>query len=172
MKVTREKILRRLPAYEDKWQLIADKQYVPDIMNEIMTSHHLFSGYYDKFSSLFFCSSLNCLADSLYYFCRDNIRYKEETEKRQTTALPTGFLERGYGDCKHYALFCAGVIDSLNRTMGLGIDWWYYFAGYDGAKEPYHVFVAVRDKGEEIWIDPTPGAAENYPTLLIKRFVK
>lgn len=168
MKVTREKILQRLPAYEDKWKLIVDEQYVRDIMNEIMTSHRLFADYYNNFSSLFLCNTLECLTDSLFYFCKENIKYKEETKERQTSALPTGFLHRGYGDCKHYALFSAGVIDSLNRQFNLGIDWWYYFAGYEGATEPYHVFVAVRDGDEEVWIDPTPGAADNYPTLLIK----
>jgi hypothetical protein len=170
MKVTCKQILQRLPPYRDQWELVKDRQYVPDIMEEILRAHREFGGYYDKFSSLFFTTDLDALADNLFYFCKGNIAYREENERRQTTALPTGFLTRGYGDCKHYALFSAGVLDSLNRQMGLGLDWWYCFAGYDGADEPYHVFVAMRDaKGGEVWIDPTPGAASNVPTLLIKR---
>lgn len=169
MRVTREQILRTLPEYRDEWAVIKGRQYVPDIMEEILAAHREFASYYDRFSSLFFRDNIEALADELFFFCRDNIRYREETEDKQTTALPTGILQRGYGDCKHYALFIAGVLDSLNRMMGLGVDWNYYFAGYDGAKEPYHVFVAVRDDRGEIWIDPTPGAESVYPTLLIKR---
>lgn len=169
MTVTRERILSKLPPYEDKWQVVRKKQYVPDIINEIMTSHRLFAPYYDKFSSLFFTNDPAQLSERLYSFCKQNIEYREESMDKQTTAVPTGVLTRGYGDCKHYALFNAGVISSINRLYGTGFDWCYYFAGYRGAEEPHHVFVSLRDGNEEVWIDPTPGAGAEEPTLLVKR---
>lgn len=169
MTATRERILSRLPPYEDQWQVIRDKQYVPDIINEILVSHRLFAPYYDQFSTLFSHRGAADLSEKLFSFCKQNIQYREETDERQTTALPTGVLIRGYGDCKHYALFSAGVIASLNRLKDYKYKWWYYFAGYRGAKEPHHVFVAIDDGDEEIWIDPTPGAGMEKPTLLVKR---
>ena len=176
MKVTREKILKALPGYEDSWQLVREKQFVPDIINEIITAHKLFCRYYDCFSSFFMVNDVDTLADNLYFFCEENIRYTEEPKERQTTALPTGILIRGYGDCKHYASFCGGVISSLNRVCGAGIEWYYYFAGYRGndgsiPEEPYHVFVAIKTGDSEIWIDPTPGAGTTEPVLLIKKTV-
>lgn len=171
MTVTKREILSRLPEYTDQWQVVRQTQYVPDIVNEIVTAHRLFGSYYDCFSSLFWSDDVSEIADDLYHFCKANIRYREETVNRQTTALPTGILTRGYGDCKHYASFVGGVLASLNRKHKAGIKWWYCFAGYKpGAVEPYHVFVAVNDGREEIWIDPTPGSGAT-PTLFIKRSV-
>lgn len=168
MYVTREIIISRLPPYRDEWELVTAEQYVPDIIQEIVTAHRLYGSYYDKFSYLFYSRNPDVVTESLYRFCKSNIDYREETIKRQTSALPTGILTRGYGDCKHYALFNAGVIGSLNRLYGCCFDADFCFAGYEGAKEPYHVFVSVTDSEEtEIWLDPTPGSG-GTPTLLIK----
>lgn len=171
MTVTANDVLLRLPPYEDRWQTIRDKQYVPDIINEICTSHRLFSSYYDKFSSLFLCYEPACISEKLFSFCKSNIQYKEEGVNKQTTALPTGFLTRGYGDCKHFALFNAGVLASLNRLYNTGFEWCFYFDGYRDAEEPFHVYVAVQDGDEEVWIDPTPGAGSELPTIHEKRVV-
>lgn len=173
MTPTANDLLKRLPAYEDRWQTIRDKQYVPDIINEILTSHRIFGSYYDKFSSLFLCDKPACISEKLYSFCKQNIAYREEGVGAQTTALPTGFLTRGYGDCKHYALFNAGVLASLNRMYGTNFKWCFYFDGYRDADEPFHVYVAIEDPdtGEEIWIDPTPGAGSELPTIHEKRVV-
>lgn len=171
MEVTAKRLLTLLPPYNDQWRVVHNKQYVSHIINDILYSHELFTGYYDRFASLFYRGSVPAICNGLYDFCKRSIRYREETKELQTTALPTGILTRGYGDCKHYALFCAGVIDALNRLYGLNIDWWYYFAAYKkDAKEPYHVFVGVQYGSEEIWIDPTPGAGRQTPTLLLKRY--
>ena len=140
-------------------------------MREIVNAHRLFRPYYDKISANFIMDNVGDLADYLDEFCRRNIRYKEETSNWQSTALPTGILTRGYGDCKHYASFIGGVLDSLNRKYGAGIDWYYYFSAYrKKAKEPYHVFIGLNDGRGDIWIDPTPGGGAK-PTLLIKRKV-
>lgn len=161
-------ILSKLPPYRDEWRLIKRSQYVPDIMNEISRAHVLFAPYYDHFSYVFYRDQVSEVAEDLNRFIINNISYKAETVRKQTSALPTGILERGYGDCKHYALFAAGVLDSLNRLYGCGYDWCYLFAGYDGADEPYHVFVAVQDDDTELWIDPTPGAG-GEPSVLIEQ---
>jgi len=168
--VTSEAILSRLPKYRDEWELITPHQYIPDIMAEIIRAHGLYRGHYDLFSGLFYTENAGLLCDELYAFCKRDIAYVEETVDSQTSALPAGILSRGFGDCKHYALFNAGVIDSLNRMYGCNFDWSYQFAGYGDAEEPYHVFVCVRDCGTDLWLDPTPGTG-GEPSVLIERYV-
>lgn len=166
--VSANMVLSRLPPYSDEWELIKKDQYVPDIIKEVGTAHKLFADYYDQFSDLFYDTDPRVVADSLYAFCKEYISYREEDINFQTSALPTGLLYRGYGDCKHYALFSAGVIGSLNRMYGCCFDAEFCFVGYRGAKEPYHVFVSVKDRAEDIWLDPTPGSG-GTPTLLITK---
>lgn len=168
--ITPDQIASRLPPYYDEWELVKDRQFVPDIIEEICTSHYLFAPYYDEFSLLFYRRTAAEVAEVLYRYCKNFISYKAETVKKQTTALPTGIVYRGQGDCKHYALFTAGVIASLNRLYGCGFTWCFYFAGYNGAEEPYHVFVSLYDpiEREEIWIDPTPGNGGEISVLMPK----
>jgi hypothetical protein len=168
MTVTATQILGLLPPDQDKWILVKEKQYVNDIMKDICTAHKLYGHYYDAFSYLFYDSDVDEIGEKLYRFCKNNIQYSEESVHSQTTAIPTGILNRGYGDCKHYALFVSGVLASLNRMYGMGIKWYYCFAGYGEAKEPYHVFVALDLGNEELWIDPTPGAG-GEPSVLIRK---
>lgn len=168
--VTPDMVLDRLPVYLDKWQLIKESQYVPDIIKEVVTANRLFAGFYDKFSYLFYDPNPGVVADNLYEFCRKYIMYQEESVNRQTSAIPSGILVRGYGDCKHYALFCGGVLGSLNRLYDCSFECRFMFVGYRKAREPYHVFVSVADseRGTEIWIDPTPGSG-GTPTIVIEK---
>lgn len=156
---TKEQILKLLPDYGNEWELVKQDQYVPDIMREIEECQKLFSGYYDIFGYLFKNRNPGKVADELAEFCRKYIRYREETVESQTSAIPAGILTRGYGDCKHYALFCGGVLGALNRECNAGIEWCFCFASYKKkVKMPYHVFVALMDGDTEVWIDPTPGS--------------
>lgn len=167
--VTPELIISRLPKYRDEWELIKRRQYVPDIITEVCTAHRLFAPYYDEFSYLFFSGDPDTVCEDLHRFCKNFIRYKEEPITTQTSALPTGILLNGVGDCKHYALFNAGVIASLNRLYGCCFEGNFVFAGYRGASEPHHVFVSVADfEGAEIWLDPTPGSGST-PSLIIEK---
>lgn len=162
-------VLSRLPQYRDEWELIKNTQYVPDIIKEVCAAHRLFAHYYDQFSYLFYTTDPEQLGEALHRFCKNYISYREESVEYQTSAIPQGILERGWGDCKHYALFNAGVIGSLNRLYGCCFDAAFYFAGYRGAQEPYHVFVSIQESADsEIWIDPTPGSG-GTPTLLIEK---
>jgi hypothetical protein len=95
-------------------------------------------------------------ASGLWDFCKDNIKYSEESEAVQTVAQPKIILEKGKGDCKHYSLFIGGILDSLSRK-GYPINWVYRFASYNPFDDtPGHVFVVIKDNenDREIWIDP------------------
>jgi len=165
-------VLSRLPQFIDKWVLINPEQYVPDIIREVCTSHRLFGRYYDLFSYLFYTTDPVLLTENLYRFCKRYIDYQEEPIEFQSSSVPQGILTRGAGDCKHYAIFSAGVIGSLNRLYGCCFEAKFMFVGYGRAKEPYHVFISVKDNRDEseIWLDPTPGSG-GMPTLIVERKV-
>lgn len=162
-----------LPPYQDKWVLVNPDQDVNDIIRDILDRHEQFREYYDKIALFFDGDSIDSICNGLYNFCKKNIRYVEEKDSKQTTAIPTGILIRGYGDCKHYASFIGGVLDALNRLTERKINWCYRFASYEFfQKQPHHIFVIVKTKSGELWIDPTPGANEKIPFWQIDKKVK
>ena len=167
--MNRYDLLKELPAYRDEWVMTKENHSVKDIMRQVLESHDEFAEYYDKISGYFETNDIEALCDSLYQFCKDNITYQEEAEDDQTTALPAGILTRGHGDCKHYAGFCGGILDSLKRK-GYKIKWNYRFASYRPFdRTVHHVFIVVHNNGQEIYIDPTPGAYKLTPTYLIDK---
>lgn len=170
-----ESLLDCLPPDANQWVTIKEDQSVFDIMKEIPEAHKKFAPYYDQIALYFDGDSTAEICKNIYNFLKSNIRYHEEGEKDQTTALPTGILTRRYGDCKHYASFAGGVLDALNRLNDTNIDWCYRFASYKLLdRVPHHVYVSVydEDRGEEIWIDPTPGAKNQVPVWLIDKKIK
>lgn len=164
--ITREKLLACLPPYQDQWTLIKEKQEVKDIKRQIEIAHKNFAGYYDLIALYFDADTVDQVCNNIHDFLEKNIRYKEEPVSRQTTALPTGILYRGFGDCKHYSLFAAGVLNSIERQTGKNFNWCYRFASYNINPTPHHVFVVVKDGPDEIWIDPVPGSNSVEPTWM------
>lgn len=171
MTPTKETILAALPEFKNEWVVVRDDQSVSDIIAEIKRSHKIAAPYYDKIALYFDDDDVDRICKSLYQFCKKYIHYSEESEDEQSSKLPMAMLIEGHGDCKHYAGFSAGVLDALNRT-GKNIDWCYRFASYKiDQRNPHHVFVVVRDRDDEIWIDPTPGAEKKTPVwVLDKKF--
>lgn len=166
-------LLGRLPAFQGKQILIHPDQEVKHIIVEILESHYEFRKYYDSIALYFDAPTTGEICDKLYSFCKKNIAYEEQPKEYQNTGLPTELLTLQKGDCKHYATFCGGVLDAINRLTGKKIKWWYRFASYKiGEQIPYHVFIVVQDKGQQIWIDPTPGANNMTPVWYIDKKVK
>ena len=165
-----EGIKSSLPPYKGERILVKNRQTVRDIMGEILEAHQDFSRDYDRIYSYFDCESLEDLCRNLVRFCKSKIRYKMEGEEKQTVKSPSAIIHQGYGDCKHYASFCGGILDAIKRNTGRNIDWRYRFASYDVFNpEPGHVFVIVKNKGSEIWIDPTPGAERSKQTYQLDK---
>lgn len=171
--VSRADLLKVLPPNADKWILVNPDQDVYDIIRLILRSHKNYAHYYDKIAPFFYRNSVKKIADDIYNFLKQDIKYREESKEAQTTAVPMGILTRGFGDCKHYASMAGGIIDALNRLYDKKIKWNYRFVSYKLLQPvPYHVFVVIEDNGSEIWIDPTPGAAEGLPIWIIDKKVK
>ena len=147
-------LLQYLPPFNNDSIVIEDKQDVPDIITEVINAHKYFATDYDGITFFFDQDDVYDTCKMLFDFCKQNIAYEIETEDNQTTKSPAAILEQGYGDCKHYSGFIAGVLSALQRC-GRQINWCYRFASYRlFDSTPQHVFVVVKDKGQEIWIDP------------------
>jgi hypothetical protein len=154
MAQTRSDILSMLPGTRGRRILVEENQSVGDIISLVSFAHRKNLSNYDKIAPSFFDRDPRVTAKKLFDFCKKNIGYLEETEAVQTVRSPQVILSEGTGDCKHYASFIGGVLDALNRR-GAKINWTYRFASYrlfDSV--PGHVFVVIKDHGQEIWVDP------------------
>lgn len=164
MYISKDTILAALPPDIDRWIMIERDQKVRDIIREMLEAYPVFATHYDCIGHFFVGSSLLDTCDNLYDFCKENIEYREETVDLQTSAIPSGIMNRGYGDCKAFASFIGGCLGAIARQTGQPIDWHFCFASYIREQStPYHVFVIVRGPDGPIWIDPTPGSANMEP---------
>jgi len=121
---------------------------------------------YDNISELFWKGNGRDTCQAIFNFCKSNIPYKPETTKSQTVKSPGQILldaMRGQDhDCKHYASFCNGIIDSLHRK-GYPISCQYRFASDDPDKAyPIHVFSLVKTEDGYLWLDPVLDYLNQY----------
>lgn len=150
--MNRQSLLKMLPPPTGREELIAGNQNVDDIIREVLEAHEAFAADYDLIADRFKGGNVPL---KLYNFCRENMRYKIEKTKKQTTRSPAVILDMGFGDCKHYAGFIAGILDALNRSGAAHYKWVYRFGYYDSEDDaPGHVFVVVREGKTETWVDP------------------
>jgi hypothetical protein len=148
-------LIGKLPPYQNNAVMVQRNQTVYDIINEVLDAHELFRKDYDNIAADFWTGDIETTARKLFDFLKRNVRYKIETEGKQTTKSPAAILAHGVGDCKHYASFINGVFDAINRKYNQNINWFYRFASYNFFdREPAHVFAVVKKNGREIWVDP------------------
>lgn len=149
------KLLGKLKPFENRTVLVSKFQDSQDIIKEIIKAHAKYSAEYDKISAYFWKGSLNKTCKFIFDYLKKNVEYDIEPDTKQTVKSPSAIIAQGYGDCKHYSLFIAGILDSLRRS-GKNINWGYRFANYKlFARTPHHVFVVADPKTKkEIWIDP------------------
>jgi hypothetical protein len=171
--VTWEELIELLPPFQDDVKLIVQDQGIEDIIRQVLRVHKKFAQDYLQICSKFSRTTVERTCRALFDFCVKNLNYKAEPIRTQTTMSPAAILLSDRVDCKHFANFCAGVLNALNRTEQAGIDWCFRFASYDrmfalmnpGVDPPIqHVFVVVFDGNGEIWIDaaPLPGNQARY----------
>ena len=149
------KNFNNLPAFRGIKQVITKDQSTQDIMNEVFRAHFVFKKDYDLLLDYFSAVDPVKLAQQVFTFCKDNIKYKIETENLQSTRSPAGILYLRNGDCKHFSGFVAGILDAARRMYKQKFQLYYRFASYDLLDDmPAHVFVILKVDGKEYWIDP------------------
>jgi hypothetical protein len=149
-------LLGRLKSFGGNSKMLVRDQQVPDIISAMLSAHKLYSSEYDKISKDFYSGDGVQTAKKLFEFLKKNVRYKIESDKNQRIMSPSAILSLGKNDCKNYALFIMGVLDSLKRKGLINNKIYYRFASYKLLDEiPHHVFAVIQDQdGNEYFIDP------------------
>jgi len=153
--VSKSVVLKKLAPFNNYKKVVSADQTVTDIIDGIVNTHYQYQDEYDKISNYFVGESELETARNIFNFLKSNVPYYIESNNNQTLRSPSAIVAMP-GDCKSYALFANGVLDSLNRKGILQVPLAFRFAGYkDNTREPQHVF-AVMYPGtkKEIWIDP------------------
>jgi len=149
-------LLGRLKSFGANSKMIVRDQQVPDIISAMLSAHKMYAGEYDKISKDFYSGDGIQTAKKLFEFLKKNVQYKIESDKSQRIMSPSAILSLGKNDCKNYALFIMGVLDSLKRKGLIDNKIYYRFASYKLLDEiPHHVFAVIQDnEGNEYFIDP------------------
>ena len=142
--------------------LTEDRQNTGDIRDLILKKHKEYAGDYDLISDYFDTGNIIDTSRGIFDFLKQNVPYHKESGRYQTVKSPALILSENDGignydrvDCKNYASFICGVLDSLKRNGLTGFDWCYRFASYDEHDpEPGHVFAVVKIDDKEMWVDP------------------
>jgi hypothetical protein len=153
--VSKSAVLKKLAPFNNYKKVVSADQTVTDIIDGIVNTHYQYQDEYDKISNYFVGESELETARNIWNFLKSNVPYYIESTNNQTLRSPSAIVALP-GDCKSYALFANGVLDSLNRKGIFQVPISFRFAGYkDTTREPQHVF-AVMYPGtkKEIWIDP------------------
>jgi hypothetical protein len=134
--------------------MAVDRQTSSDIVREIVAAHQENAWAYDRIAEYFQADNLEELCRELWNFCKGSMVYYPEDGETQNVSSPWTILTRKKNDCKNYASFIGGVLDSLKRR-GCKLTWVYRFVSYDPIRPaPYHVFVVVNPNTDNIFIDP------------------
>jgi hypothetical protein len=162
--------MNRIPQFKGIKKVIKQDQTTDDIMNEVYKAHFIFAPDYNTMVEYFSAMDPVSLAKQVFKFCKDNVAYRIESENFQTTRSPAGILYLKNGDCKHYAGMSAGIMDAIRRSNpAMKFELLYRFASYELLDSvPAHVFVVMKYKGQEYWIDPvlkTFNQRKPYPTF-------
>ena len=154
-----EYIISKLPAPTEKKEMLVKRQNVYDIVKYVMDMHNEAANDYDSISEYFWKGNDIDTAKYIFDFCKKNIAYNIESSAEQTVKTPGVILRDALNgnenqDCKHYALFICGILDSLKRK-GYPVNCKYRFASdIKNENYPKHVFSVMDTKEGEIWIDP------------------
>ena len=149
-------LLGRLKSFGGNSKMIVRDQQVPDIISAMLSAHKMYAGEYDKISKDFYSGDGIQTAKKLFEFLKKNVKYSIESDKNQRIMSPAAILSIAKNDCKSFALFIMGVLDSLKRKGLINNKIYYRFASYKLLDEiPHHVFAVIQDKeGNEYFIDP------------------
>ena len=152
-------ILNLLPPAQGNYEKVVNDQNVFDIVRHSLEMHNETAPDYDLISEKFWKGTPWKTCECIFDFCKNNIPYEMESPKIQTVKSPGQIVLHGVEgrveqDCKHYALFCCGIIDSLRRK-GYPIKCIYRFASdVQNERYPKHVFCVVQTDEGDIWCDP------------------
>ena len=117
-----------------KSKLINGWQNTDDIIKQIITQHKDNLKDAEKIKHLFCGKNAENTAYNVFEFLRNEITYKIESGKNQTTKSLRRFVSDGFGDCKHYSNFVNSILSVC------GYDVIYRFTAYNNKPDFQHVY--------------------------------
>ena len=108
-------LLGRLTPFSNQRRLLVNEQQVKDIVTAMLEAHKTYASEYDKISDNFYSGGAVQTAKKIFQFLKKNVKYTIDSEANQKIMSPSAIISIGRNDCKNYALFIVGVLDSLKR---------------------------------------------------------
>jgi hypothetical protein len=155
--ISKNAVLQKLAPFTNFKKVLIDDQNTSDIIQGILDNHDNYQDEYDKISEMFIGDNEVETARNVFDFLKQNVPYYIEPIEKQTLRSPSAILSMKQGaDCKSYASFINGIMNSLNRKGIFRVPLAYRFASYRyDTKEPQHVFaVLYPGTKNEVWVDP------------------
>jgi hypothetical protein len=163
-------LLGKLTPFSNQKKLLVSEQQVKDIVSAMLEAHKTYANEYDKISDNFYSGSAVQSAKKIFKFLKENIKYTVDSEANQRIMSPSAIISVGKNDCKNYALFIVGLLDSMRRKGYFTNKVFYRFASYRLLDEiPHHTFaVVIDDNGNEIFVDPVLSSFNERKTYFHK----
>ena len=155
--ISKNAVLQKLAPFTNFKKVLIDDQNTSDIIQGILDNHDNYQNEYDKISEMFIGDNEVETARNIFNFLKQNVPYYIEPIEKQTLRSPSAIVCMKQGaDCKSYASFINGIMNSLNRKGIFRVPLAYRFASYRyDTKEPQHVFaVLYPGTKNEVWVDP------------------
>jgi hypothetical protein len=155
--ISKNAVLQKLAPFTNFKKVLIDDQNTSDIIQGILDNHDNYQDEYDKISEMFIGDNEVETARNVFNFLKNNVPYYIEPIEKQTLRSPSAIVCMKQGaDCKSYASFINGIMNSLNRKGIFRVPLAYRFASYRyDTKEPQHVFaVLYPGTKNEVWVDP------------------
>ena len=155
--ISKNAVLQKLAPFTNFKKVLIDDQNTSDIVQGILDNHDNYQNEYDKISEMFIGDNEVETARNVFDFLKQNVPYYVEPIEKQTLRSPSAIVCMKQGaDCKSYASFINGIMNSLNRKGIFRVPLAYRFASYRyDTKEPQHVFaVLYPGTKNEVWVDP------------------
>lgn len=130
----RQDIIRILPKPNYRAKLISGWQNTNDIVKAIQIQHVENLQAANKIKHLFCDKDERTTARNIFDFLKHEIEYRVEPATKQTTKSLQRFVNDGYGDCKHFALFANTILQQC------GFKSMYRFSGYRDTQNVQHVY--------------------------------
>ena len=155
--ISKNAVLQKLAPFTNFKKVLIDDQNTSDIIQGILDNHDNYQDEYDKISEMFIGDNEVETARNIFNFLKQNVPYYIEPIEKQTLRSPSAIVCMKQGaDCKSYASFINGIMNSLNKKGIFRVPLAYRFASYRyDTKEPQHVFaVLYPGTKNEVWVDP------------------
>ncbi len=122
-----------------------------DIVHEVLQNYSNSRNQLKQFGPLFQGKTLLETCSNIWHFWKEHVKYKIDPEGVQWIKTPSAFWNEGrdpFGDCKSFAIACAASLHALDIKGA------FRFVSFGSNRTaPTHVYVVVKNLGQEIIID-------------------